>query len=142
MWKPFKKSTPEEKITTEDVKQILHAYGDLLCDQQAPLIQDESCLPTTKERIKQALVLAMATAQNDEEKSGYKSAYLYLASFQQGVGAKPLQLPPEGFDIKDIDKHADDIKGLAQWAEKMGAEAKLLQQEVRVIEERLKTRRQ
>jgi hypothetical protein len=137
MWNLFKKSTPAEKINAEDVKQILHAYGDLLCDQQASLIQDESHLPTTKDRIKQALVVAIATAQNDEERSGYKSAYVFLASFQHGLGAKPLQLPPEGLDIKEIDRHADDIERLAYWAEKMEAESKILQQELRAIEEKL-----
>jgi hypothetical protein len=141
MWASSKKATPEEKLTAEEVKRILHSYGDLLCDQQASIIQDESHLPTTKDRIKQALVVAIATAQNDEERSSYKSAYVFLASFQHGVGAKPLQLPPEGFDIKDINTHADDIKRLAHCAEKMGAESKVLQQELRAIEERLESRR-
>jgi hypothetical protein len=141
MWASSKKSIPEEKLTAEEIKRILDAYGDLLCDRHPSIIYDESHLPTTKDRIKQALVVAIATAQNDEERSGYRSAYLFLSGFQPGVGAKPFQLPPEGFDIKDIDRHADDIKRLAHWGEKMEAESKVLQQELRAIEERLNSRR-
>lgn len=139
MWPPSKNRCGVGKLTSEAVKQILHAYGNLLCDRDASIISDESDLPTTKDRIKQALVVAIATAQNDEERSRYRASYLFLSGFQQGVGAKPLQLPSEGFDIKDID--ADYVERLVHFAEKMGAESKVLQQELRDLEERLESRR-
>jgi hypothetical protein len=141
MWKPFRKRKTSTGITPNEVKAILHAYGDLLCDREA-IIQDESCLPTTKDRIKKALIVAIATAQNDEERSHYKSAYLFLSSFQPGVGAKPPQLPPEGFNIDDLDKYSDDIKRRADWAKKMQEEAKILQEELRILEGRLATNRE
>jgi len=76
----------------------------------------------------------MGTSLSDEEIAGYKSAYLYLVSFQQRVGPKPLQLPPEGFDTKDIDKHFDDIRTPAQCVETVSEESKVLQQELLTIE--------
>jgi hypothetical protein len=139
MWAPSKKSIPADKLTGEEVKQILHAYGDLLCDRNPAIIYDESDLPTTKDCIKQALVVAIATAKNDEERSGYKGAYLFLSGFQPGVGAKPVEPPPEGFDIKAID--ADYVEKFVHFVEKMEADSKVLKQELRTIEERLESRR-
>ncbi len=131
MWNPFRRRNDRNSVTLDEVKGILDAYGDLLCDEKGAIIRDESCLPTTKDRIKKALAVAIATARTNDEREGYRCAYLFLADFQPGVG-------PRGIMKGDLE--AEDIVQGLPWLKKAQMEHQELKRELELLEQRFSRR--
>jgi hypothetical protein len=125
MWNPFRAREKSSGVTLDEVKKILSAYGNLLCDEEGALIQDESCLPTTKDRIKAALTVAIATAPTKEEREAHRCAYLFLANFQPGVGPHGIMKRVPELDIEDVRQKSPAYKEFVQassWLEKTQTE--------------------
>lgn len=127
MRNPFRRHEKSSGVSLDEVKEILNAYGNLLCDVEGAIIRNESCLPTTKDRIKKALTVAIVTARTNEEREGYRFAYLFLADFQPGVG-------PSGIMKGRLE--ADDIVQGVPWLEKAQAERQELVRELELLEKR------
>ena len=128
MWNPFRRRANRNGISLDQVKGILDAYGDILCGEKGEMIRDESCLPTTKDRIKKALTVAIATARTNDEREGYRCAYLFLADFQPGVG-------PRGIMKGELE--AEDIVQGLPWLDKARMEYQELKRELELLEQKL-----
>ena len=144
MWNPFRKPEKPSRITQDEVEEILKAYGDLLCDEEGALIRDESFLPTSKDRIKTALVVAIATARTNDERECYRMWYLFLANFQPGVGSRGVSFPSMKLEVEDIVHRSpaymamkEEFVQLSPQLEKMESETQVLKQELELLEQRL-----
>lgn len=148
MWNPFRRREKSSGVTPDEVEEILRAYGDLLCDEEGALIRDESCLPTTKERMKTALAVAIATARTSDEHEFYRIGYLHLASFLPGVGPRGVlkgELPT--VEVEDIVHRSPAYKAFqesvqegSKWLKKMEEETEDLKRELELLEQRLSRR--
>jgi len=87
---PFRKKATHKTPTSEDIREILQLYGALLEDQSKPLIMDESLLPASKEKLKQALLAVIIAAQTEEAKEAHKGAYVLLSSFFPALAQRAL----------------------------------------------------
>jgi len=139
MW-TFRMGKKSSKVTEDEVEEILKAYGDLLCDEEAAVIRDESCLPTTKERIKTALVVAIAAARTNDERQCYRMWYLFLANFQPDVGPRGFMKGELKLELEDIVQRSPAYQELVQasaWLKKMEEEAQYPKRELEVLEQKL-----
>ena len=102
----------------EEIRRIISSYGDLLEDGSKPVFMDESVLPASKEKIKQALWAAISATHGKKDCKAFKSAYLLLSFFLPGVGLNGVNLSSE------------NVKRWCELADKMTAEMKQLTQEL------------
>ena len=70
--------------------QILHTYGELLCEEWTHYVRDEECLPAPKQDIKALIMLAIVTAQSEEQRSQLANGDVLLANFQKHVGNRAI----------------------------------------------------
>jgi hypothetical protein len=130
MWNLFKRKKNKSDHDADEVDELVRQYGALLADDDAPLIQDQSCLPASKADIKAALLFAILSCDDDAQKEYLRVAYIHLADFQPGIGERGI----------DTRRGGDDIQRLADFSERWSAEASSLKEELRIIEALTNTR--
>ena len=97
-------SPTPEKIDVERVVEgayvVIRAMGKFIeTNSPGPMcVADEKKLPFPKERIRQAIIIALLTKPNPKEKELLKYLYLEIASWQPSVGEKDV-----GFDDSLLD---------------------------------------
>jgi hypothetical protein len=131
MWNPFRKVRKQTSPAAVRLNEILNAYAEILANESAPFIMDESRLPATKKEVKLALLAVLASSVSEEERERWRCSYLYLASFLPGVG-------PEGIRDFDAQDH-DRLRSQLGWAEKFAEESDRLKAELNQIESKLGT---
>lgn len=137
MFEFFKKSKPPAKATDDEIDRIiLRAYAELelLAVERRLLGQDEECLPAPKERVKAALMVAIATAQNEEHRDIYRACYLNLANYQKSIGKQGISL---SFATSG---KTEELHRLLHYAKELERESKVLEEELQQLEAKLKTK--
>lgn len=99
----------KESVPIREVREIIRSYQDLLASNLEGVVADESLLPTAKKRIKKALSAAIIMARTDKEREYYRVGYLFLASFQPGVGTNTEALDQLDF-IEEMSKESDVLQ--------------------------------
>jgi hypothetical protein len=81
------------------VSDVLTAYGDLL--NEYPIsIGDVSMLPISKTQMKALLKTLYGKASDTEQERLLHNGFMFLANFQDGVGATPIYGGPLDSDMK------------------------------------------
>ncbi len=101
-------ATPSGPITGELTMKIVNAYGSAMADGPVPgTVADVKSLPYPKAQIKEALRNAMSVATDKQMREQLVQAYIFLADYQEGVGAKPI-----GIDSLNA-SHGGDLRARA-----------------------------
>lgn len=123
-----KKRKASEKINWGEIERSLHAYGDVLCEKRA-FVMNVARLPAPKSTIKAALMAAIATTQSEEERSALEVSYLHLADFQESVGSQGIDCPsfPSGTITEEF---KEELKRFLHWTEVVLMEYDVLKAEL------------
>lgn len=129
---------PSSPMTAAMAERVVRDYGAVL-QSRAPVtgtVADARELPYPKERIKQALVIALRSTADPRVRESLKIGYISLADWQEGVG-----LTPVGIDLTKIDPTEDVLElakrvaaqgeGMDKWIAAMKAEQEALADELR-----------
>jgi len=95
---------PPATMTAGVAEKIVQEYGASLRSLSIPgrFVMDAGSLPHPKERIKQALILALLLETDPKQREVLKSGYIMLSDWQEGVGDEPV-----GLDVTKMDLNAD-----------------------------------
>ncbi len=98
-------------ISLQEAEKIIQSYGALLAESSpsSGTIADSSKLPYPKQKIRQAILLAIGAVQDTQQKEMLKIGFLQLADFQEGVGEHLV-----GIDISKMDVGNTDVEELAR----------------------------
>jgi len=117
---------------------IVQGYGKVIeTARPAPgTVADVNKLPYPKEQIKDALIVALRSADNPQEKEYLKTGYILLADWQEGVGESNI-----GLDLSNIDLNQDPNSLIENVQEKSKVSdywMKVIQKEGEVLEQELR----
>jgi hypothetical protein len=125
------------ELTLDTAIKIIQDYGAFVeSATHAPgCVVDARNLPHPKQRIKQALILALRSTTDPQKRDWCRTGLLYLADWQEGVGNEPV-----GLDLRKIDRNATPteqakqagpmLDGWKKWSEIVEAERKAVWQEL------------
>ena len=116
------KKQSDSSMSVERATEIAGAYGDVL-ENNAPVpgtFADTSKLPYPKPIIKQALTLLLKSNTDIQVKDHIKTAYLFLADWQEGIGSTNVGLDLTGMDISAdpmqlVEKITSQDNGIEKW---------------------------
>jgi hypothetical protein len=102
------------------------------------LIIDANNLPHPKNRIKQALVLAIRSTTDSKMREHLKSGYIMLAYWQSGIGNTIVKLDVIRDDIDKnitelLDQVSSQMPGMERWIQVVKAEADALKLELQQL---------
>lgn len=126
-------STPDPKKPL-DPFQIIGDFGATIQEraQRSSYVIDESKLPYPKNKIKEAIIVALETNVAPQLMEHLKTAYIELCWWQKGVGPEDKLWGP---DLLSIDRNQDPVELARQiseqdidpsWSEKIEAERESL----------------
>jgi hypothetical protein len=120
-------------MTVEQARQIVVAYGAVL--GSAGVIADEEELPFSKAAIKQAILMVAPFASSCEARRSLRLAYLALADFLPGVGARPILRARADedapADAEQIAAFMTELEKKLKWLNRSATEAQRLMRELR-----------
>lgn len=120
-------------MTVEQARQIVVAYGAVL--GSAGVIADEDELPFSKAAIKQAILMVAPFASSSEARRSLRRAYLALADFLPGVGARPILRARDDEDpaasAEQIAAFMTELEKKLKWLNRSATEAQRLMRELR-----------
>ncbi len=124
-------------MTHEVAEKIIQDYGVVL-ESFAPApgcVADVRNLPHSKERIKQALVLALRLTKEPQMREQLKIGYISLADWQQGVGKGTVGIDLTKMDLDTVPlemakRIASQEKAMEKWAPLVKAEQAALKAEL------------
>ena len=116
------KEPSDSSMSVEYATKIAGAYGNIL-ENNAPVpgtFADTSKLPYPKPIIKQALTLLLKSNTDIQVKDHIKTAYLFLADWQEGIGSTNVGLDLTGMDISAdpmqlVEKITSQDNGIEKW---------------------------
>jgi len=114
-----------------DAEKIMQDYGAALeaFTPNGAKVADVRELPHPKERIKEALVVAMRANRDPQFAQQLVVAYLELSSWQEGVGDQHVELLPEG-PTPDPEQFLVRHEAIKKWFDLAEAERTSLQAEL------------
>jgi flagellar basal body-associated protein FliL len=123
-----------------DSVRIIQAYGKIL-ETSTPVpgtVADASKLPYPKQQIKDAIVAALRSTDDQQMEEYLKAGYIQLSDWQEGVGETN-----QGLDVSalDMDQDAESLakavfeqsSGSQKWPEMAQKEYKVLKQELQAL---------
>ena len=128
------------ELTVETAIKIIQDYGALLeSATHAPgCVVDASNLPHPKQRIKQALIMALRSTTDPQRREQCKVGLIYLADWQEGVGVAPV-----GLDPRKLDSNATTLElaeqvlsaraGMSKWDQVVKAERAAVELELKKL---------
>jgi hypothetical protein len=120
-------------MTVEQARQIVVDYGAVL--GSAGVITDEEELPFSKAAIKQAILMVAPFASSSEARRSLRLAYLALADFLPGVGARPILRARGDEDrpanAEQIAAFMTELEKKLKWLNRSATEAQRLMRELR-----------
>ncbi len=122
-------------MSASDAITIIQDYGYIMLHQSPPpfYISDVRKLPHTKERIKQALLLALNVSGKPQMMDALKVGYLQLANWQEGIGEADFPLGMIDKDETEVEKFRRVKKHLVEvkrWGEILVEERTELQSDL------------
>jgi len=131
----------EHRAARQAVESLVHAYGAALeafGTTKNCIVADCDRLPAPKERIKAALLVALAATQDRDMREHLKVAYVELSNFQPGVGSSPVTVDFPRADPNDHEAIVAAARAVAErgpevqrWMEIAADEASRLAEELR-----------
>lgn len=129
-------------MTAREAELIVNAYGKVL-EYLGPIpgatVADESKLPFPKEKIQAAILMALTSTSDREQRTILKNGFLFLADFQPDVGGQNIGLDITSVDVNKLDDAAllamaKNISGNSdcreQWLGRARAERQVLEQQL------------
>jgi|RhiMetdeSRZDD1v2_1073273.scaffolds.fasta_scaffold35657_8 hypothetical protein len=135
------------EMTFETAIRIIEDYGVVLRSAtHAPgCVVDARNLPHPKQRIKEALIVALRSTTDPHKRDHCKTGLIYLADWQEGVGDTPVGFDPakSGFDQAKLDRTAltpefleqlsSQLAGWEKWDPVVAAERKAVVLELKKL---------
>ena len=88
-WFKKRRDADKAKKTVMGAQLAIGRLGELI-ERYPSAVMDEKWLPLPKADMKTALKVGWITAQNEQERELMRAGWSLLASFQPGVGEKPI----------------------------------------------------
>jgi hypothetical protein len=86
-----------DELTPEEAERIVRSYWPIMKNamESGAVVYEVSLLPFPKEKIKQAILTAMANAEGTVRQAHLRLGYIKLGTFQPGANPKGLVAEPE-----------------------------------------------
>lgn len=114
---------PSAPLATDNARAAVQAavdaamkLGGILEDNAGLLVLDSGMLPLPKPQMKTALQIAWKVAGSAELRDAIEGCYLGLSNFQDGVGAKPIDMDISTAD--DMSTTANKFETIMPWMNK------------------------
>lgn len=128
-----------KSMSIPEAEKIMHSYsGYMQTDSPTPgCVADSSKLPYPKDKIKEALKIALTNVSDPKFRNALSTSYLHLANWQDGVGKSDV-----GFDISGLDPSGDInelLKSVTSAGDPKNSWQEMVDKELIELERELKT---
>ena len=128
------------ELTFETAIKIIQEYAALLeSATHAPgCVVDARNLPHPKQRIKEALIVALRSTTDPQKREQCKVGLIYLADWQEGVGDAPVGLDPRKLDpnattLELAERVLSARAGMDKWDQVVKAEREAVELELKKL---------
>jgi hypothetical protein len=128
-----------DELTPQEAERIVRAYWPIMKNamESGAVVHDVSLLPFPKEKIKQAILIAMANAEGTVRQAHLRLGYIKLGTFQPGASPRGLLQSLKGFATggmrrRKAPQEREDSEIRTRWDDVVAAEQMQLIEELKV----------